>query len=458
MCNCSVVFHLCPAGLRHLSCALFFLLSAPSLFSAELSTQVDAETGGWQVAWTVVGPDATPTASVAVTMDSGPIKTANVVLAPDASLPVCYLLMTDTSGSMKHQLRPHVIPVLDELIARKPPQHQIAIARFATDLEILAPFGSDRDTLTKTVNGLKLEGQRTELFRTALEGLKALAGCQGYRQVLVILSDGDAEDDPAAYQRADVAKAATTAGVPIYTLGFGDTIKLQILNRISEDTGGWLWPFNGGEINHAVHRLFASSDTGGRLLLPAAAMPEGASSATLEVTLADGSTLRRTLKLASRPDSPLNTKAEKPITFWRKSWFSIPAGYWLAGGIMALVLALLAASRSQRREPDSEPDEAPVAPAHPIATISSGEEVFVMDKHSITIGAIAGNDLVLNDATVSRHQAAIDFRDGEFHLTDRGSTNTSKVNGKTVRHQRLFSGDRLQFGEWSGVFQILDIQ
>jgi pSer/pThr/pTyr-binding forkhead associated (FHA) protein len=68
----------------------------------------------------------------------------------------------------------------------------------------------------------------------------------------------------------------------------------------------------------------------------------------------------------------------------------------------------------------------------------------------ITIGRVATNDVVLDDASISRFHAYLqhDDRKDTWSLTDAGSQNGTQLNGKRIEgHQPIESGARLQFGD-----------
>ncbi|HET8632169.1 MAG TPA: FHA domain-containing protein, partial [Thermomicrobiales bacterium] len=72
---------------------------------------------------------------------------------------------------------------------------------------------------------------------------------------------------------------------------------------------------------------------------------------------------------------------------------------------------------------------------------------FSIGGGGLTIGRQDGNDVVLDDARVSRQHARLESRDGGLVVTDLGSANGTRVNGRTiVGSQPLRPGDVLQLG------------
>jgi FHA domain-containing protein/cysteine-rich secretory family protein len=89
-------------------------------------------------------------------------------------------------------------------------------------------------------------------------------------------------------------------------------------------------------------------------------------------------------------------------------------------------------------------------PSPGIRLIASGSTVpreFSARSKEISIGSAAGNDLVIDETTVSRHHAKIVGRRGAYRIIDLESTNGTYVNGERVRGSLTFkAGDELRFG------------
>ena len=70
-------------------------------------------------------------------------------------------------------------------------------------------------------------------------------------------------------------------------------------------------------------------------------------------------------------------------------------------------------------------------------------EVFALPA---TLGAAAGNDLVLADAQVSRNHAVLEGRGRNIELVDLNSENGTFVNGERISRRVLADGDRVALG------------
>ena len=75
-----------------------------------------------------------------------------------------------------------------------------------------------------------------------------------------------------------------------------------------------------------------------------------------------------------------------------------------------------------------------------------------LNAGSTFIGRAPGNDLVVDDATVSRQHARISFEEGEYVLEDVGSTGGTMVEGSKAGRTRLTSGTSIAIGKTEMVF------
>ncbi|MCH3968334.1 MAG: FHA domain-containing protein [Atopobiaceae bacterium] len=93
--------------------------------------------------------------------------------------------------------------------------------------------------------------------------------------------------------------------------------------------------------------------------------------------------------------------------------------------------------------------------AHPTLSVIKGPQTgvtFTLETPQITIGRDPRNDVFLNDMTVSRHHARIDFVDGTAEVSDLGSLNGTWVDGAIINRAPLADGSTLQVGSFRMVF------
>ncbi len=77
---------------------------------------------------------------------------------------------------------------------------------------------------------------------------------------------------------------------------------------------------------------------------------------------------------------------------------------------------------------------------------------FELGEEPVAVGRGVHNQVRILDTEVSRQHAAIEYQNGAYILTDRGSSNGTFVNGVPIRTRRLVHGDRIQIGRSTILF------
>jgi pSer/pThr/pTyr-binding forkhead associated (FHA) protein len=86
------------------------------------------------------------------------------------------------------------------------------------------------------------------------------------------------------------------------------------------------------------------------------------------------------------------------------------------------------------------------------------QQSVIVDKDEFRIGKNAGmSDYVItNNSSVSRQHAVIQRRNGQFFVTDLGSTNGTFVNEKRISGTvQLQDGDNIRYADVISVFNIV---
>ena len=99
---------------------------------------------------------------------------------------------------------------------------------------------------------------------------------------------------------------------------------------------------------------------------------------------------------------------------------------------------------------EGEEELAPLAAGQATLTLYEGgraSRTFSLARPVVTLGRLPDCDVVVSDAGASRQHARISQANGEFVLTDLGSTNGTLVNDEAVRERVLADGDRITIGE-----------
>jgi hypothetical protein len=105
------------------------------------------------------------------------------------------------------------------------------------------------------------------------------------------------------------------------------------------------------------------------------------------------------------------------------------------------------ASLVQGEQPVAAPEPAaPTKRAQLRVLENGGVRAIPVDRELLTIGRLADCEVVVDDTGASRRHAQVRTIDGVSTLTDLGSTNGTKVNGRDVQTARLADGDHITVG------------
>ena len=85
---------------------------------------------------------------------------------------------------------------------------------------------------------------------------------------------------------------------------------------------------------------------------------------------------------------------------------------------------------------------------------TGAEDLPFSIQESCSIGRAPSNDIILNNANVSRHHALLHTQDGKnFYLIDLGSKNGTYLNGARIDDETtLADGDEVQVGKFKFTF------
>ncbi|MFZ4765263.1 MAG: FHA domain-containing protein, partial [Roseimicrobium sp.] len=88
-----------------------------------------------------------------------------------------------------------------------------------------------------------------------------------------------------------------------------------------------------------------------------------------------------------------------------------------------------------------------------VFAIEGQPDIVVPIVGAVTLGSADGNDVLVDDASISATHAEVGPTDsGGYQVRDLGSRNGTYVNGKRVRKHDLRDGDEVGFGVLRGYF------
>jgi hypothetical protein len=348
------------------------------------------------------------------------------------------LILLDVSDPRRSAtLKGFVIPSVTKFLDQAKSHQRFGLAVFDSDLRVLAPIVNDSAAAKSSLADVKVQGLATELYKSLLKAIDVLEKTDSQRKILIVVSDGKAEDT--SYGRKDVIEASKRAGVSVLSIGYAErgseSAYLQTLQRLSSDTyGAYL---NGRSEQHAAELIESlnSLEQGGRIRIPAESV-FGAPNVQLVFGLADGKelTLSQSVTMTDTRSLP-----EKFLGSLIQYWY-----FWLAALTLFVLLAIAFRILYIRKLEASLRSR----PYGLLVEMNSKETKYFLKGSATRIGRGRDNDLIFRNDTVSLNHAEIHrSRDGRVLVTDLSSSNGVVLNSERVSEAELTSGDILELGE-----------
>ncbi len=350
------------------------------------------------------------------------------------------LILTDVSDpKRRNTVESKYGRSISEILKSVKPHQRIGLAEFDSEIRVLAPIGSDINSLQKASQSLKATGQATEFYKNILAAIDLLKKSSGERKGLVIMSDG--KDEDRAYKIEDVIKLAKDNNIVILSLGYlessQDTPFLQSLKRLSEETFGLYYDVsdtNGALPSGLVGKPFAFIEKGGRIDHQINKTYD-VHKVSLSLGRANGERVILTSEVIPPDDRALGQKIiDYVVINW--IWVLICSVLFI---LSVLGFGYLVIKKNRKLKP--------ITYANLLELNGMGTK-HIIQKTAIRIGRGADNDIRLMNDSISSHHAEIHRRrEGDFYVVDLASTNGVFVNEEKVHQGELKSNDIIELGE-----------
>ena len=215
---------------------------------------------------------STPVLSISAEYENTNLLVSEGDSYPHADDITAILFLVDTSDPARQNVIDKNIDHIKVLLSSARDYHHFGLASFDKELQLEAPIGSDVTVINNAAIKLKAIGKTTELYRNMLDAIVLFEDVVAARKSIFLFSDGLSEDK--AYFHNDVINAARKAGIIITSIGYprsvAQSVSLQTLRRLSEETGGLFIEANYQFDIPArfLHQPFASLDNGGDFNIP----------------------------------------------------------------------------------------------------------------------------------------------------------------------------------------------
>lgn len=190
-------------------CLVVTMMPGLTIVAANASVSVTPS-----VSVTEMYPNQTATVKLQVTGKEGTITSTSV----DKIIPTDIVLVIDQSGSMSGTnmgaLKPAAVNFLNKIDFSK---HRVGIVGYSDKIATKQDFTMDKNELINTVNGIQATGG-TRIVQAVNEAVSMISQSKraDAKQVVIVLTDGQASDKE---QAPAAAKAAKEQGIIFYTIG-----------------------------------------------------------------------------------------------------------------------------------------------------------------------------------------------------------------------------------------------
>lgn len=354
------------------------------------------------------------------------------------------VLLLDNSGSMKKNDPQRLTPeVVSAFAGRMPPAARLAIVVFDERVRTVLPFmaAATEDFGARVRAALEVlgyAGKRTELPSAVERALYMLReeGRPGAQRVIVFMTDGIVDvgnearsAEQARWLRESLATEARQLRIPIFGIALSDEADFQLIQSVAQTTGGAYYRvLTAGQVPGVFEQVSAR-------LAELARPPEPPREA-----------------VEAAPPPPIVVTVPVPAPPAERD--RVP---WVFAGAALLVMAAVAVvalrARGVRREVRM-PKAVLYELVQHTGSKGRGTTMHVLGGPLVRIGREKGaNDIVIPKETISVEQAVIEFREGTFHLRDRGSLNGTFHNGTRVTGDvALKHRDRIAFDTYEYEF------
>ncbi len=409
--------------------------------------------------------------SISASSNKSELKITDIKSYPQKDNTTAILFLVDTSDPARQIVIEKNKAQIKEILTTLKPHHKAGLASFDKSLKIQSAIGSSIFLLSKSLDTLKAAGKTTELYRNLLKAMEHLSSFEAKRKVIILLSDGQAEDK--AYFHSDIIKMARNLGITINSIGYPRSVSLsvalQTLRRLSEETGGhYIETDTSYKLkNNELKKIFNNIDNGGSFSVALDELYQSGTS-TNSVTLSFAT--KAGLKRVQTPISiivekniikqqasvtPLEKPAIAPIQRITKQAATQPVNLWLWYGLPAsfiiiiifiLITLFLLWKKPDPKVSNTKDDYRPFA--YLIAN-DENETRYPITRTICRIGRSKDNELNLDDTSISRRHAEIHRNsDGSFDIIDTNSMNGVYVNNEKVGKAQLHEGDVLEIGDY----------
>jgi len=135
------------------------------------------------------------------------------------------------------------------------PYDEAEIIKFATGVKIMQSFTSDKALLDAAIDTDPGFDKGTALFDAVFQATNNVAVRTNPKRAVVLLADGEDNLDSPTLALVNVIENAISKGIPIFSIGIGETTYFEVLQQMSADTGGQFFSSNETNIDNIYSQI-----------------------------------------------------------------------------------------------------------------------------------------------------------------------------------------------------------
>ena len=390
----------------------------------------------------------------------------------ESALPIDVMLVLDNSGSMKKN-DPNflVTEAIKEFISQKNENTRVGIIIFDGKAQLkvsltVASF-ANRETILSSIEEINYKGQYTDFpaaIERAIYELKDNGRSDSTKSIIFmtdgIVDTGDASRDieKSKWMREDLAADAADNEIKVFGIAFTESADFQLIQSISQQTKGKYFRALVAEdlksvfqqINEAIKK---ESESSIETIIQQAALP------TVDIK-ADG--VSEVLDSSKESIATIEPRIEAVEQALDNLDESTPFPTILISAILILVslLATLLFLVMQRKGFSKVAKDESFQEAYLNDLQGQTEkQAHMLDERPKMIGRVSGKDaehmdyIVVNESTISRRHALIEYKDYSFWIIDQGSSNGTFINNERIDNEiRLKHGDKIRLHNYEFEF------
>lgn len=423
----------------------------------------------WSLLVAAQSPDAAPAAAAelaapaadaaAIAVDTiEPLSLLETASSPPTSHSSDIVLLLDNSGSMKvNDPKFLTSKAVTEFINQLEFGTRLGIVIFDQKVTLALPLSEvteeTRSQMRDSLKQINYRGLRTNSpdgLERAIYELKLHARADSER-FIVFLTDGIVDTGDKAkdalgvdWMRKELAADAKDNGIRIFGIAFTDGADFKLIQSLAQQTDA------------EYYRAYSADEIApvfGKIRAAIASAREAAAAAAIAAATPPEPEVIET------PPAP---PAPKPIivTVPEQSVEPDQTTRMLLFGIAALVVILLVVVLLRRGGGDKTAKAAAIPEVKLLDnSMISGHREYILKTEITQIGRVKGKEspgvtyIVIDQKSISRHHAVIEYRNHAFWIMDQGSGNGTTLNGKTLTEERhLKHGDIIGFDTYEFTF------